>query len=872
MPDKEKNKSVYKPTRTKSSVEDNYYTDPGYEKILKAVLKKNPNTANYGNTRFSKGKDEKGEYVSAWDPTYYGKTFGGLIGKRDEFYTRFYTEGPGVKYNEIGPKYKTTSKAASRSYNVADSVDEAIYRKDNIKLSGKKIPLTQGRHRGATIDEAIVDEAIKASKKKGKDVNDLLALMSRESTLGAGKTSKKDNADMGSLVSGWQVHNESLPYPFNQFLADNRVPGVELKNKDDKYRMVLKYGIKDSAAVEDYLNKNPQLLKKYDEKLKKMKPIQNSFEGALDYITKHGVSGYNPGDPDYSNKVSKDKSAVKNEKALQKYIKNKKFAYGGVAMNVDSPQEALFKMIRTTEEAGHEAGSDPLVAGLKGLGGMMISTGMSMAGSGFAGAGNMSGIGGFFQDNFGDITKGITGATAMTNFAKGGQVGSPNIEVEGEEMFETPQGQVGEFKGPSHENGGIPLTVKDGGVAKDGEVPAGTYIYPDSIKINGKSLADRKKMREKRERKIEDLLSGSSDRILKNTLNRVKQGNMIEDSIDRTIQASVKRSKTDKYADGGGIPPLVNFDAPPAYSGDTSPKSILDMLKTFELNGMGTDDDFRYMGAPSTTGATPTASTPSSFDTSGLPTAGDALGIFGNLYQAFKPLALTKQNRAGDTPNINPYDNYGNEALETLEGNRGLLEGVRDNQLNRNRLSRTASINRNNNSARGVNTQRALNMATDAQYGQLDADILARYAEQLMGVNNQIAGTQLDISGRKAQGEQYRDVSDRQDRDQYYTNLAKDHQSVGEALSVTGKNINQIKERGVESNFLNQMFDYVQGNLMNGTISQKPGVVPTGGRNANEVIADFKKTETYKSMSKEQKEQFNNQDALSLLSLLGMFK
>lgn len=67
------------------------------------------------------------------------------------------------------------------------------------------------------------------------------------------------------------------------------------------------------------------------------------------------------------------------------------------------------------------------------------------------------------------------------------------------------------------------------------------------------------------------------------------------------------------------------------------------------------------------------------------------------------------------------------------------------------------------------------------------------------------------------------------------------------------------------------MFDYVQGNLMNGNITQKPGAVMTG-RNANEVIADFKKTETYKNMSKEQKEQFNNQDALSILTMLGLFK
>lgn len=887
MPDREKNKkkSSYKPTIVKSSEEDNYFTDDEHNKnILNHLMSQGDlnNLKPYNNTKFSKGKDSRGEYIAAYDPSRYKNSLMNVLtGNRNEYYNRYYLDQLDRNAPDKGSKYPLTNSLGKTYTNRKIDMNNRETKANTLKLSNKEIPLTQGRYNTGKVNTAVLDEVIKASKKKKSDPNDLLALMGRETTLGntsfgtTGKKAKKTKTtNMKELVSGWDIYNDIEPYMFNRYLADKKIEGVKVDGaKGFGYK---DFYITDSAKVEKALKANPKLGKEYKDKLDKTPLLtQNAFEQAIDYVNKYGIAKYNPGDPDYKNKIAKDKKLIQKEKGLQDYIKTakKKFAYGGVAINYDTPQQALFKMIRNTEEAGHEASSDPLVAGLKGLGGMMISTGMSMAGSGFSGAGDMDGISGFFQDNFGDISKGISGATAMTNFAKGGQVGPEDIEVEGNEMFETPQGQVGEFDGPSHEEGGIPLKVKSRGVAKDGEVPAGTYIYPDSIKINGKSLADRKKMREKKERKITDLLSDSSDRILKNTLNRVKQMNIIEDSIDRTIQANVKRSKTgEKYADGGGIPPLVQFDAPPAYSG-TSPKSILDILKTFELNGVGTDDDFRYMGQPSPSGTTPTQTTGrGSFDMSGLPTVGDALGMFGNLFQAYKPLSLTKENRAGDTPNINPYDNYGNDALKTLEGNKALAGNIMDTQLNRNRLGRKAAFNRNNNSARGVNTQRALNLATDAQYGQLDADLFAKYAEQLMGINNQIASTQLDISGKKSQGEQYRDQADRQDRDAYYTNLGKDYQSVGEAWSRTGKSINQIKDRSVQSNFLNQMFDYVQGNLMNGTISQKEGVSSAVGRNANEAISDFKKTDTYKKMSKEQKEQFNNTDALSILSMLGLFK
>lgn len=884
MPDKDKNKkkSSYTPTRTKSLVGDNYFTDSEHNQNVKNFLMSQENlnkVSAYGSTKFSKGKDGKGEYIAAYDSNRYKNGVkSAFTGSRDEYYNRYYLNELDKNAPDKGSKYPNTNSLGKTYLNKKMDMDRKVTKLNNLKLSDKNIPLTQGRYRTGKVNTAVLDEVTKASNKKNSDPNDLLALMARETTLGntsfgssGKKASKTGMTSMKELVSGWDIYGKNEPYMFNRFLADKKVPGVKTDGaKDFGYN---DFYITDSASVEKALKSNPKLAQEYKNKIAKTLPVtQNAFETAIDFVKENSIQKYNPGDPDYPNKINKDKELVKKEKALQDYIqknKNKKYALGGTAMNIDSPQQALFEMIRATEEAGHEASSDPLVAGLRGLGGMMINTGMSMAGSGMAGAGDLSGAGGFMQDNFGTISKVTSMGTGMAtkSFAQGGNVQDSDIEVEGEEMFETPQGQVGEFDGPSHEEGGIPLKVKGKGIAKDGEVPGGTYIYPDSIKINGKSLADRKKMREKKESKLTDLLGDSSDKILKNTLSRVKKINEIEDIFDRTYQEQVKSSKeTDKYADGGGIPPMVNFTAPTRQSGGNPPKSIMDMFKTFELD----NEDFGSWDGQYDT-ETETASTPGNFDMSGLPTAGDAMGILGNLYQAYKPRSLTMQNRAGDTPNINPYANYGEDALDTLEGNIPLLGQIKDNQMSNLQSSRNASIMRNNNSARGVNTQRALNMATDTQMNQSEADIMSKYAEQLLGLNGSIASTQLDISGKKAQGEQYRDVSDRQDRDQYYTNLAKDEASIGEAWSRTGKSANQIKARGTQSKLLNQMFDYVDGDLMNGNITQKKGAVGSG-RNAGDVIAEFKNTDAYKKMSKEEKQQFNKNDALSILSMLGIFK
>lgn len=453
-----------------------------------------------------------------------------------------------------------------------------------------------------------------------------------------------------------------------------------------------------------------------------------------------------------------------------------------------------------------------LTKGLDILGALGMKLGTSMMSQGISnGEGaNGKGIAGFLNKNsdmFNTLLNGLAGASS---FAKGGRINHGDVEVEGGEMFETPEGQVGQFNGPNHENGGIPLKVKKRGVVKDDEVPDGTFIYSDRTKIGNKTIADRKKQRDNKEKKIEKILGDSSDMILKNTLNRVKELNLEQDALDRFVQESTKNIKeTKKFRKGGRITPKAK-----GYDWFAESDSL-------DLSGEE-NNKLDFLNA----------------------TFGDVTGMLGNLYQGYKPLENTLTQRAGDTPNINPYENYGKEALTTLQNSKQNLAGIFDEQEKDLQLARNTSIMRNRNSARGINTQRALDIATDTGFNSAENELFAKELQAIMGIEGNIANTQLDISGKKASGEQYRDVSDRQDRDAFYSNLAKDYVGVGEAVSRTGKALNQIKERDVKGDFMNMLFDNVEGNFMTGKVSQKQNLF---GNDVNTQLKDFDLKEGYKS-------------------------
>jgi hypothetical protein len=127
-----------------------------------------------------------------------------------------------------------------------------------------------------------------------------------------------------------------------------------------------------------------------------------------------------------------------------------------------------------------------------------------------------------------------TGATdTPEKNAMGNNNVQQDVEVEGGEMYETPQGQVGEFQGPTHEEGGIPLEVGQ-------DVEEGTKVYSDRLKIGKKTLAERKATRERQIANLEKQATQPNvDQALKNALQRKMAALQKEEDMDLAFQGQV---------------------------------------------------------------------------------------------------------------------------------------------------------------------------------------------------------------------------------------------------------------------------------------------------------------------------------------------
>ena len=194
-----------------------------------------------------------------------------------------------------------------------------------------------------------------------------------------------------------------------------------------------------------------------------------------------------------------------------------------------------------------------------------------------------------------------------------------------------------------------------------------------------------------------------------------------------------------------------------------------------------------------------------------LPTMGDIASMIGAFKQTYDPMMNTLANRAGDTPNINAYKNYGQEGLKTLDATKQFLAANRDNALNDLQLSRNAQVDRNNNSARGVNTLRALNMATDSMSDKQMRDVYSTYGDKLAAILTNEANMKNQIDQVVMQGEQARDLADRQDRDNFLKQHSADLQNMGQMYQAQGRMMNEILRRNQSMKSINQMskyFDY----------------------------------------------------------------
>lgn len=412
---------------------------------------------------------------------------------------------------------------------------------------------------------------------------------------------------------------------------------------------------------------------------------------------------------------------------------------------------------------------------------------------------------------------------AKWKHADGGEV-EPEVpvEVEGEEMGEMPNGQLLDFQGPSHEEGGIDI-----------DLPKGTEIYSKRISIDGKTMAERKRTRENLVSRYTKRADKTGDAIDKNTLDRILFGAQKEEASDRAIQDAIHKALTakgqtlvgrekhdtnpvvgtgiaPKYSFNGDMsmfdtpefktPEVVtpaptvdnNFDLTPEYM---KSKGYVNPLDRFP-NDANTDNNVVKKSASVTT----PEDTTQGFQFTG----GDALNMAGNLFQGIAPYINNLNQRATDTPNINAYKDYGKEGLQKMSETEQFHKQVLDDALLNLESSRRSATTRARNTARGVNTLRALDLAAQENADAQGRSLYDSYASRMASTLAQEAGMENEQDRMVMQGEQARDLADRQDKDAFYTANGELLRNLGMSTAQAGKQVNQALERDAMYNLIDK--------------------------------------------------------------------
>lgn len=201
-------------------------------------------------------------------------------------------------------------------------------------------------------------------------------------------------------------------------------------------------------------------------------------------------------------------------------------------------------------------------------------------------------------------------------------------------------------------------------------------------------------------------------------------------------------------------------------------------------------------------------------------TLGDAIGMYAN-HKAPQELMKNTIDQYRYTPEeINHFKNYGREALKTLRGQAGLIDTQHDLASQNLQLSRNAMNNLNNNSARGINTLRALNMASNAQTDAQQRELDMARASQMLSLGSQIAQQQNAIDQMVMKGDEERANRNLQNQDNYFTNMAKNISTKYQSLAKNAEALNEIKKRNAQEKLIGRLYRDYEAD-MNGNIKGK---------------------------------------------------
>lgn len=437
------------------------------------------------------------------------------------------------------------------------------------------------------------------------------------------------------------------------------------------------------------------------------------------------------------------------------------------------------------KKAQAEAASNPWVMGLNALGSITTQVGMSiMSSSGSPVAsgvakGMTSGeqinavnpaVGQIAADKGIDIKTGNSleqnpflldrsGAPyADNNFALGtGKKGvGSTVEAEAGEIIETPEGEIAELGGKKHSEGG-----------EDINVPEGTRIFSDQLKIAGKTMAERKKSRVNKMNKVMKMFeTDPTDMVSKETVARTQAKHKYEEDMDLQLQGLAN-----------GLDELHNA-------------------------ALGTDSSGTYANGTGWAGIKKGA-----VDFGKGFTGGDLAGIFGNLYQGFSAQKSARENAANDTVNPNFFAGIEDESIAEIDKASSILSGMQGQAERKVAQNRTKQIDAAR-QGRGYAQNKAFEQGAFVDFNKGITDVYLGFASEMM--KNIMSKSDMRLKGNvlDAQGATAADIANRMDADNAATQMGVANETMGRAIQMTGKDLNINKRSRVLDNLQANLSKY----------------------------------------------------------------
>jgi hypothetical protein len=171
---------------------------------------------------------------------------------------------------------------------------------------------------------------------------------------------------------------------------------------------------------------------------------------------------------------------------------------------------------------------------------------------------------------------------------------------------------------------------------------------------------------------------------------------------------------------------------------------------------------------------------------------GNTVGALANVYGILAPFANTEANRAATPPNVNHYKGFGEDALKANQDAMDYSKSVLDN-LYREIDEQTATAKKaSRNSARSINTSRVLDSLVDTKAMRSREQSTFRFLQQIAQLYNKKSELENIQDKMTMSGETAKDLANRQDTDNYYSNRASNIANAANLGQGLGANINQV--------------------------------------------------------------------------------